>query len=431
MFRRILLWFGGMLIFSLVAFVLTSYVMSSRSPGREPFMRRISMFQLRESIDAWENGGAPELKEYLAKLDAAFGATHRLTDANGRDLVTGDDLSESLRRAAEPRPSWRRGRPKHLLIKRASTDGKYNFLIENEFPAPDPWANIAVYGWIVLTIVLLCYGLAWTLANPIRRLRETVVRFGAGDLHSRTGSKRRDELGDLERSFDQMADRIETLLTAERRLLQDISHELRSPLARLRFALELARSSSEPRPSLNRVEKEVERLSVLVNELLQVTRAEGDPHSRNVSPIDLQEFLSALVEDCRIEAAARDCTIDLAIRDSIIWQGDPELLHRAVENVLRNAIHHAPEGSEIEVDLLANGQNVTIRVRDRGPGVPDGQLTEIFRPFYRVEEDRSRQNGGGVGLGLSIAERAVRVHHGEIRATNAQPGLLVELKLPR
>jgi two-component system sensor histidine kinase CpxA len=179
------------------------------------------------------------------------------------------------------------------------------------------------------------------------------------------------------------------------------------------------------------VEKEVERLSVLVNELLQVTRAEGDPHSRNVSPIDLREFLSVLVEDCRIEAAARDCTIDLAIRDSVIWQGDPELLHRAVENVLRNAIHHAPEGSEIEVDLLANGQNVTIRVRDRGPGVPEGQLTEIFRPFYRVEEDRSRQNGGGVGLGLSIAERAVRVHHGEIRATNAQPGLSVELKLPR
>ncbi|MBC7925659.1 MAG: ATP-binding protein, partial [Bryobacteraceae bacterium] len=113
------------------------------------------------------------------------------------------------------------------------------------------------------------------------------------------------------------------------------------------------------------------------------------------------------------------------------WQGDPELLHRAVENVLRNAIHHAPEGTEIEVDLQVNPQAVTIRVRDHGPGVPEGQLSEIFRPFYRVEEDRNRQNGGGVGLGLSIAERAVRVHHGEIRAENAEPGLAVELRLPR
>lgn len=439
MFRRILAWFVGMLVISLVGFVLTSYWNAPRFPGREPMFRRLPSFELAESVRAYERGGKPELAEYLRRLESYFPASHRLLDASGHDVVTGEDRSDSLARAAESRSRgdgeilgfrWRP--PRSAPFRRVSADGRYTLLIETEpMQAADPWQNIAVYGWIVAVIVLLCYALTWTLARPIRALRETVVRFGAGSLETRINSRRRDEIGDLERAFDQMAGRIQTLLEAERRLLQDISHELRSPLARLKFALELARSSADPKTALPRVQKEVERLSVLVNELLQVTRAEGDPESRNVAHIDLREFLSAMVDDCRIEAEARGCTIDLAVRDQVSWQGDPELLHRAVENVLRNAIHHAPSGTEIEVDLQATADSVIIRIRDHGPGVPSEQLTEIFRPFYRVEEDRSRNNGGGVGLGLSIAERAVRVHHGEIRAENASPGLAVELKLPR
>ena len=445
MFRRILLWFAGMLGISFVGFMATSYLSMPRSPGREPMMRRLSVFQLNETIRAYETGGKAGAADYVKRLDSAFpAASHFFVDAKGHDVVTGDDRSEILERARQDQsrsqPSfmqfvrWWMGirlNPPRSPFRRVSADGRYSLIIESEPTTPEPMANIAVYGWIVAVILMLSYALAWTLAQPIRRLRETVVRFGTGNLETRTGSKRRDEVGDLERAFDQMADRIQTLLAAERRLLQDISHELRSPLARLKFALELARSSAEPKTALPRVQKEVERLTVLVNELLQVTRAEGDPASRNVSVIDLREFFSALVEDCRIEAQARGCTIDLVIRDSVKWQGDPELLHRAVENVLRNAIHHAPANSEIEVDLQASDRDVTIRVRDHGPGVPEQQLTEIFRPFYRVEEDRSRQNGGGVGLGLSIAERAVRVHRGQIRAENADPGLAVELTLPR
>ena len=197
----------------------------------------------------------------------------------------------------------------------------------------------------------MCYVLAWSLAKPVRALSETVVRFGQGDLGSRTNSTRRDELGDLARAFDRMADRIQTLLTAERRLLQDVSHELRSPLARLRFAAELAKSSPDPQAAFARVNKEIDRLATLVGELLQVTRAEGDPEARNVSAIDLGEFLKSIVEDCTIEAEAKGCRIDLLATDHIVWNGDRELLHRAVENVLRNAIHHAPSGTTIEVDL--------------------------------------------------------------------------------
>ncbi len=228
-----------------------------------------------------------------------------------------------------------------------------------------------------------------------------------------------------------MAERIQTLLTAERRLLQDVSHELRSPLARLRVSLELARSSKQPLASLDRLERELDRLTILVNSLIEVTRAEGDPAARAFVPVDLPGLLQSIVESCRIEAGQRECEIDLFVREPVTCQGDEELLYRAVENVLRNAIRHAPENSTVDVDLTAEPTTAVLHIRDYGPGVPEEELHRLFAPFYRVEPDRSRENGGGVGLGLSIADRAVRVHHGEIRARNAYPGLLVELRLPR
>jgi two-component system sensor histidine kinase CpxA len=429
MFRRILLWFGGMLVFSFAAFVGTSFWLSSRPPMRDSVFRGLVEFQLSEAIRAYQTGGQPALQDLLSRLDRHFPARHYLTDANGRDLMTGEDRSELLQR----RPNRRRFPllpPKQILIRQVSADRKYALLIEGPIRS-DPWSNLAAYGWIVLVIILLCYALAWTLARPIRHLREAVVRFGSGDLTSRTHSRRKDELGDLARAFDQMADRIQTLLTAERRLLQDVSHELRSPLTRLRFALELARGSPDPKAALGRVTKEVDRVSTLVGELLQVTRAEGDPESRNVAAIDLRAFLEALVEDCRIEAEAGGCSIDVSVRKDVIWQGDRELLHRALENIVRNALRHAPKGTAVAVELDAEPNQVIVRIRDYGPGVPEDQLEEIFRPFYRVEQDRSRENGGGVGLGLAIAQRAIRLHHGDIRASNASPGLLVEVRLPR
>jgi signal transduction histidine kinase len=429
MFRRILLWFGGMLVFSFAAFLLTSLWLSPFTRRREDIMRLVVAYQFGEAVHAYETGGRPALEAVIARLDRDFPAKHHLLNSDGRDLATGKDLS-GLAQQARAFMRFQMPPPKRLLIRRVAEGGKYTFLIESQVQA-DPWADLAVYGWIVLVIVLLCYALAWTLARPIRVLREAVARFGRGDLAARAHMRRHDELGDLARAFDRMADRIETLLTAERRLLQDVSHELRSPLTRLRFALELARTSPDPRAALDRVEKEVARLSMLVGELLQVTRAEGDPAARNTAAIDLRPFVEALAEDCRIESEARGCTIRVAGPEHLNWEGDRELLHRAVENVLRNAVRHAPADSNIEIDLADERDHVSVRIRDYGPGVPDADLTHIFRPFFRVEEDRSRNGAGGVGLGLAIAERAVRIHHGEIRAANMNPGLMIELRLPR
>ncbi|MDX2149916.1 MAG: ATP-binding protein [Bryobacteraceae bacterium] len=431
MFRRILLWFLGMLVFSFVAFVATTLVLRPRNGPREELMRSVTAWQFEQAVAAYEGGGAARLKPFLADLDRRFPARHYLTDAQGRDLATGEERGTLLAEAAPER----RGLPPllpppRMVHRNSSPDGRYLFVIAAEMRV-DPLANLPFYGWIVAVIALLCWVLARSLGQPVRRLRETVIQFGKGKLDSRTRSTRKDELGDLERSFDQMADRIQMLLTAERRLLQDISHELRSPLARLRFAVELARTSPKPEAALERVNREVDRLTSLVGQLLEVTRAEGDPEARKLMELDMASILERVVSDCRIEAEGRGCELHWVGQEHAALKGDPELLHRAVENVVRNAIHHAPQGTAVEVDLRGNEREVAVRVRDYGPGVPEAELENIFRPFYRVEDHRSRENGGGVGLGLSIAERAIRVHHGAVRAKNAEPGLLVEMKVPR
>jgi len=277
--------------------------------------------------------------------------------------------------------------------------------------------------------VLLCYWLAYHLTRPVRLLQRAVERFGHGDLSARSGSVRADELGELARTFDRMADRIETLLAAERRLLLDISHELRSPLARLGVAIELARSGDELQPNLNRIQKESDRLNSLVGQLLQVTRAEGDPASLRRDPVRLDELVGQLVDDASMEAASHGCAVQYQMHEPVTVAGDAELLRRAVENVIRNAIRHSPRETAVEIKLARSNGRVVVDIRDHGPGVPEEALPRLFDAFYRVETDRNRTSGG-IGLGLSIARRAIELHKGVIRARNAQPGLEVELELP-
>ncbi len=268
----------------------------------------------------------------------------------------------------------------------------------------DPPNILPYYGAIVLVIAGMGAMLAIHLAAPLRHLRRVVDRFGQGDLTARVGSSRRDEIGELSRAFDEMAGRIETLLAAERRLLQDVSHELRSPLARLEVAVELAGTSEDPGPSLGRIRRDIARLSVLVNELLQLTRAEGDRSALVLEQIRLDHLLRSLVDDCALEAEAKGCRLELDVIEACSAPGEWELLHRAIENVVRNAIRHAPEGTVVSVRLELRGDMAVVVVRDRGPGVPEEHLAAIFEPFFRVERHRSRASGG-VGLGLAIARR--------------------------
>jgi signal transduction histidine kinase len=276
---------------------------------------------------------------------------------------------------------------------------------------------------------LLCWLAAVSVVSPIRRAAFTIALFGQGDLTARVQTKREDEIGQLGRSFNQMAERLERLIVSERRLLGDISHELRSPLARLKFAVKLARTSSDTNSALDRIERDIDRVTSLVSDIVEITITEGDPALQGAESIQVAEILDAIVHDCAVEAGFRGCRLEVQGRIGGEVLGNRELLRRALENVVRNAIRYSPQNSAIEISLDENGHDATIAVRDYGPGVPEDTLAPIFDPFFRVEEARN-SNGGGSGLGLSIAKRAIQLHHGTIAAHNASPGLRVEIMVP-
>jgi signal transduction histidine kinase len=422
LFARILLWFLATTSVTVTGLIVTRWLSLNAAPGQQSPFTRMVPFLLVEARHAYETGGRPALAQFMARMQKVYDVQGILTDASGRDLLTGEDRSDLVRRF-QGRSSWRIGR-NHVMVARGSEDGRYCFFFPVIYRRIGYWILVPQDLWLIGAVALLCYWLAMHLTEPVRRLQHAVERFGQGDLSTRFETDRRDELGRLARTFNRMADRIQTLLAAERRLLLDISHELRSPLARLGVAVELARSGEDRGGALDRIQKEADRLNSLVGELLQVTRAEGDPASLHFEPVRLDELVDDIVETNRIEATARGSQLKLDVEAAAEIQGNPELLRRAAENVIRNAIRHAPEGTAIEVTLKGR----SIVVRDYGPGVPDQDLARIFDPFYRVENDRNRFSGGA-GLGLAIARRAVELHKGTIHARNANPGLLVEIEL--
>ena len=429
LFAKILLWFWFTLAITVVgsAFISALNVNENASDERAPVARLVT-FQLEEARSAYEIGGRPGLQAFLDTLHRVYDARGILTDETGRDLLTNQDRSELMRRARLPY-FYQIFRTGDAMVARAADDGRYWFFFIVPRVRVGSWFLLPEHIFVMAAGVLLCYWLALYLTSPVRKLEKAVERFGRGDLSARVGSNRSDELGQLARTFDRMAGRIETLLTAERRLLQDISHELRSPLARLGVAVELARSGDDANLALDRIQKESDRLNALVGQLLQVTRAEGDPSSLRHAPLRLDELVRQLVEDSSIEAAAHGCELKYEKREPVTVAGDSELLRRAVENVIRNAIRHAPRKTAVEVSLARDDGKAVVGVRDQGSGVPEEALPRLFDAFYRVEGDRDRASGG-IGLGLSIARRAMELHKGSIRARNARPGLEVEMELP-
>lgn len=428
LFAKILLWFWCTLAITVVgsAFISALSVNRNTSATEAPATRLVT-FQLEEARAAYETGGRPGLAAFMDTLEKVYQAKGILTDGNGRDLLTGRNRSDLIRRArTRPLPTIRISND---LVARHADDGRYWFFFIVPRPTVVPWFLTPDHLFVLAAEILLCYWLALHLTSPVRALQKAVERFGRGDLSARVNSLRRDELGQLARTFDRMAARIETLLAAERRLLLDISHELRSPLARLGVAVELARTGEGLETNLNRIQKESDRLNALVGQLLQVTRAEGDPASLRRDAVRLDELAEQIASDAQIEAEARGCTVRYDRRQPVTVEGDAELLRRAIENVVRNAIRYSPQGTAVEIAVMLDGAQARVVVRDHGPGVPEESLPRLFDAFYRVESDRDRASGG-IGLGLSIARRAIELHKGSIAARNATPGLEVELRLP-
>jgi signal transduction histidine kinase len=437
LFTKILLWF---LLTVVLTFSVTFYVSSVFLRSRQPDYNRLT-FELREARESWETKGKAGLESFQARFKEATTADAVLTDAAGRDVLTGRDWSREIRtpggrgggRSLFPYiPFVRIENGRAFMLATRSRDQKY-YLLAN-FPMRDVgregWSvEVPRETWWMLCIfALLCYGLARQLTSPLRKMQKTIERFGRGDFTARVNSRRADELGQLGRTIDQMAERIEGLVKSQRRLLQDISHELRSPLARLGVAVELGRGGGSSTTAFNRIEREADRLNTLVGELIQVTRAEGDPSGLVTEPLRLDELVRVIVDDAHIEAERHHIELHVETCEAEL-EGSPELLRRAIENIIRNAIRYSQDGGRVNVTLARTGTLYRITVRDFGAGVPEDALAHIFDPFYRVESDRGRTSGG-VGLGLAIAKRAVELHHGLLRARNVTPGLEVEIDLP-
>lgn len=425
LFVRIVVTLVLTFVVSVIAVFWISGYITRRAMG--DFIEGSMTLELRQAERIYKSGGPQDLAQYLNETDEALKGTRYLTDASGRDLVAGVDRS-----TLQPTGFGFLGFPKEnqgqIVIVKTSDDGLFRLVVI--VPPPLSLARFLPFFLLVAALIAL---LGWVLSigivSPLHRVAETVERFGRGDLSARVNSHRRDEIGDLGRSFDGMAERIETLLTAERRLLQDVSHELRSPLARLSFAAELMKEAEDPVAAAARVRREVDRLSSLVSTLIEMTSAEGDPSTRKRERVPISELVRQIAEDCAVEAKAHKVGVEADLRASAAVEGDPELLRRAIENVLRNAIRYSPSNAVVRLRLAEENGLVLIDVRDYGPGVPEDKLTRIFDPFYRVSDSRDSADGG-IGLGLSIARRAILVHHGQIYARNATPGLEVKLQLP-
>jgi two-component system sensor histidine kinase CpxA len=414
-YGRLVLW-AVVTVVGGFALVMGASTWSTLHEAGRTVPNRYDRVLIEHAVAAWLSGGAPALRQNLSVMEHELASRYFLTDASGRDLLTGQPFHPS--------------QDHHLITNiYPSADRQFRFIEESprefRFRATVPYHTL-----LLIAVALLGAALGANLASPLRRLAQTVDRFGAGDLSARVNSTRKDEIGDVSRAFDRMAGRIATLLTAERRLLQDISHELRSPLARLAFAAELARTAPDREAAIERLKKEITRLTDLVGGLIQVTRAEGDPDAARRQVLRLDELVTTVVEDCRLEANQRGCAIEWSAAADFTMRGDPEMLRRAVENVLRNAIRYTAAGSSVEVSLQAAAAGTArMAIRDYGPGVPDEALEKIFTPFFRLDDARDSATGG-VGLGLAIAQRAIALHHGRVWAEAANPGLRVFLEVP-
>jgi len=444
LFLKIFLSFWVALALFLVIAILLTLALRPRSATWDALRTTV----LNDSVAAYEQGGATQLSQYFDNLEASQNVRAFLFDERGEEVSHRAVPDWAIRVARGGKRAPHDGvlfpAPPVQRESRASSDGTYT-LVMGLPPGPRFFfgpRGMPVPGLViaVLSSGMVCYFLAWYLTKPVTRLRAATQRLAAGDLSARAGdpgSRRRDEIAGLIRDFDTMAGRLETLVKAQSRLLNDISHELRSPLARLNVALGLARQRSGPESAamLERIELEASRLNELIGRLLTLARLEDGEQRVPSAPVLLDEVVLNVAEDAEFEAQARHCHVRSEIPGGI-WEvrGDASLLHSAIENVVRNAIRYTREGTTVAIHLEraenAGGEEAVVRVTDCGDGVPADALEKLFQPFYRLDDARGRQTGG-VGLGLAITERAVRFHGGRVAATNrAEGGLMVEIHLP-
>jgi two-component system sensor histidine kinase CpxA len=451
LFLRIFLWFWAAMAVVVAVLVVSSPFFTRSHPGLARWQHDAEQMLARSvevhasRVAAGESGDPESFPGRRHRMPVEF----FVFDTDGREMRDRDhdrEVQELARRALESDEDLiERSGSRHLMARPVvALDGSRLVVVATMRRPPRPidllephvlLPRLAILG---LVVGLLCLWMARHLSSPVGSLRKATRHLSEGDLTARVGppvARRRDEFGDLARDFDAMAERLEALVVSQRRLLRDVSHELRSPLARLEVALELARrqageAAHEP---LNRIEREARRLNSMIEQLLALDRLESGELPPASEDVDLGNLLEEVVADARYEARRTGCAVELVAEPGVQVAGSYELLRSAVENVVRNGVAYTGSGTTVEVTCRIEASeepSAVIRVRDRGPGVPGKDVDHLFEPFYRVAEARDRQTGGA-GLGLAITARAIRLHGGAVSARNhPDGGLEVTITLP-
>jgi two-component system, OmpR family, sensor histidine kinase CpxA len=447
LFLKIFCWFWATVLATGVALILTFILEPESVPSRwHATLTDTARFSGIMAVEAVERDGVAAAAAHLQQIEHETHMKACLFDSGGSAVAgTGcasfANMTSQVLASRASEFSMKSGITRVALVVRGQSGRDYVFA--TELPAGPRAAlainrSAAVLKWCVAFLVsgLICSLLTRYLTSPILQLRGMSQKLAAGDLSARTSlamGERRDELGDLVCDFNFMASRIEELLARQRQLISDISHELRSPLARLNVALDLGRGRKGEDPAFDQMQVDIRLVDDMIGRLLTIAKLDISPSQVPMAEVDLAELLSQIARNAEFESRELHRGIRLSLSGQCRLLGSAELLHSAIENVVRNAIRYTESGTSVEVFLECHTSETMARliVRDHGSGVPESELKNIFQPFYRATDARDRQSGG-TGLGLAIAERVVRVHGGTIRAKNASPrGLVIEMSLPR
>jgi len=443
LFLRFFLSFWAATVLVLIVTVLTTLWLANQRLERD----RDRQDQLaREASVVLAQSGVAGLRAWIIEQQQSIHpARLYLLDQSGHDILgrpVPEFLQASLGRRPFPRPAdGHRSASELRLLSQLVSPTNETFALSllsfrggplGIFGSPATPIVALVITSLVGTVV--CFLLARFLSAPIHELRAATHAIAAGDLGVRVGTtlgERRDEIAMLALDFDAMSERLRVLLESRQQLLRDISHELRSPLARLQLALGLARRpDADLARELDRIERETQRLDELIGEIMSLCRLDDPARQLEAEPVTLDELLEGLCDAVAVEAEAAGVRVDRRCPPELAIRGDRELLYRALENVVRNAIRFSPRGGLVTVSAEAADSGVVVRIADQGPGVPAELLGRIFEPFFRVGSARDRDSGGN-GIGLAITARVMGLHGGRVSARNRESGgLLVELRLP-
>jgi two-component system, OmpR family, sensor kinase len=422
--------------------IATTFTIAAREYEPPELQRRPSAAIQASEILA--RGGLGALQSWLSTNKNSMGDRELfIVGPDGEDIL-GRHLPEGAQRRLEfiNREGFPRNfRPSRAAPQIVAADGSTYTVVSmprrpSIFGALSlPAISLTILGIALVVSALTSWWLAEHLTAPIRRIQEGARALASENLDMRVSAGlegRKDELAELARDFDWMADRLRANRAATTQLLRDISHELRSPLARMRVALGLARQPPADFPlQLDRLEREIERLDSMISQVLKLARLQGTQETMVREPFDLDELIEEVVRDANFEGAAKNTRVILNGTVYAATLGNRELLRSAIENVLRNAVRYSPQDSQVDVSVALEASTVDIAVRDRGPGVPAADLLRIFEPFYRVAESRDRDSGGE-GIGLAITSQVMKAHGGNAAAVNADGGgLEIRLRLPK